>query len=93
MAKGNEKNGKGLELVDGIKDLPKGPLTPKEASEERIEMLTKAVFAAIDAVANEHAGKLLIAEVNDVLLKVNHSYNKRALTAEIEGQTQALKKS
>lgn len=49
-------------------------------SKERIDKLTQKIFSAINETADECEGDFTIYEIQDVLLRISHSYNKRFLT-------------
>jgi hypothetical protein len=77
---------------------PKGKRTPgafgsvkgknllQEQSMKRTEVLANNLFQAIEKTSNEVEGELTVSEMLDVLLRIGHNFNKRALLSEFESE-------
>ena len=50
-----------------------------ELSKKRMIELEKAIFKAINATAKRVTGDFSISEVNDVMIRIAHNYNKIGL--------------
>lgn len=60
--------------------------TPKESSQIRMEMLTKSIFEKVEEISTGTGTPFTLYELNDVLLRVAHSFNKRFLDTQFEMQ-------
>jgi hypothetical protein len=60
------------------------PKTTQEKSMLRTEALANNLFEAIEKTGLEVEGDLTVSEVLDVLLRIGHNFNKRALLSEFE---------
>jgi len=77
---------------------PKGKRTPgafgsgktqntlEQQSKERTAKLADNLFEAIDRTSKEVEGDLTVSEMLDVLLRIGHNFNKRALLSEFENE-------
>lgn len=54
--------------------------TEKQKSQERMTALSTNIFAGITKTVNETEGDFTFAEINEVLIRIQHSYNNKALT-------------
>lgn len=53
-------------------------------SEERIKILTKNLYEAVNKSAEEMEGNVSFFELTDAFLRVSHSYNTRALKSQYD---------
>lgn len=65
---------------------PVEKLKEEIASEERMRILAKAIFAAIQKADEEVKGSFTAYEMNAVFLKMAHRYNQHGLTVQYKKQ-------
>jgi hypothetical protein len=71
-------------IVKKAQDVSGQPKTTQEKSMLRTEALANNLFEAIEKTGLEVEGDLTVSEVLDVLLRIGHNFNKRALLSEFE---------
>ncbi len=60
--------------------MQKNNSTEKQKSQERMTALSKNIFAGITKTVKETEEDFTFAEINEVLIRIQHSYNNKALT-------------
>jgi hypothetical protein len=71
-------------IIKKVQAVSGEPKTTQEKSILRTEALANNLFEAIEKTALETEGDLTVSETLDVLFRIGHNFNKRALLTEFE---------